>query len=199
QHGTISQPWLEEQFHLLLQRLLQAHRNIYREVERLPAIRQATRLELYRRLHRAKDYLDASWETPVTLAEVANVASLSPHHFLRQFRALFHETPHQYHRRKRLGRARHLLVTTEQPVTEICFSLGFESLGSFSWLFHQYFGLSPRQYRAEHARHARILKLAVEEPIGASEANAAPHADASADSGARGDSNCYEDVGKIGA
>jgi AraC family transcriptional regulator len=159
--GRANRLWLEEQFHILVERLLQVHRNIYHEVERLPATRQATRDELYRRLYRARDFLASSPELPVTLSEAADVACLSPHYFLRQFKHLFCQTPHEYHRRARLERARHLLETTEQSVTEICFGLGFESLGSFSWLFRRYFGLSPAQYRAEHGRRQAIRRAAV--------------------------------------
>jgi AraC-like DNA-binding protein len=154
--GHCSPPWLEEQFHLLLERLLQAHHNIYSMVARLPAIRPVTRVELYRRLARARDYLDASLERSVSLSEMAEVACLSPHHFLRQFVHLYAETPHQYHRRRRLERARHLVISTQRPVTEICFGLGFESLGHFSGLFHRQFGCSPTQFRARHAKHPGI-------------------------------------------
>ncbi|HZP83343.1 MAG TPA: AraC family transcriptional regulator [Chthonomonadaceae bacterium] len=162
QDETASLPWLDEQFYWLLERLLQTHRNIYAEMERLPALRQTTRAELYRRLYRAKDFLDASLEFPVTIPEAAQVACLSPHHFLRQFKHLFRETPHQYHRRRRLEKARDLLIGTEQSVTDICFLLGFESLGSFSWLFRRHYGLSPAQYRAEYGRHRSVRLLSDE-------------------------------------
>jgi AraC-like DNA-binding protein len=161
--GKATIPWLEEQFHLALERLLQSHRNVFREVERLPAARMATRLELYRRLYMAREFLDASVEQPVLLSEAADVACLSPHHFLRQFKQLFRETPHQYHRRKRLERAQRLLAETELSVTEICFRLGFESIGSFSWLFSRQFGLSPTRFRAEFASR-RCIRLLSSEP-----------------------------------
>lgn len=160
--------WLEEQFHFLLEDLLQAHRNVYRDIERLPAIRQATRVELYRRLLRAKDFLDASLEVPVTLPDVAAVACLSPHHFLRQFKHLFKETPHQYHRRRRLERAARLLSQTEQPVTQICYGLGFESLGSFSWLFRTHYGVAPTEYRAQFGSR-RLVRTLAREPAFAHE------------------------------
>lgn len=139
--------WLEEQFHLLFAALLQKHHAVLLETESLPALRRSTRLELYRRLYRARDFLDASLETPASLEETASIACLSPHHFLRVFKEVFRETPHQYLGRKRLARACELLTKTEQSVTQICFDLGFESLGSFSWLFRRRFGVSPKQYR----------------------------------------------------
>jgi AraC family transcriptional regulator len=147
--GHATDLWLEEQFHVLLQRLLQVHRGIYHDVERLPAARWSTRLELYRRLHRARDFMDCSLHVPISLSQMANVASLSPHHFLRLFKKSFHETPGQYMSRRRMERAQTLLAGTDLPVTQICMDLGFESLGSFSWLFRQRFGLPPSRYRAE--------------------------------------------------
>lgn len=143
----VTQGWLEDQFHALLELLLRVHRNVYRELERLPSIRQSTRVELYRRLCRAKDFIDASLPQALDLEQMASVACLSPHHFLRLFKQAFGETPHQYLTRKRLAMAKRLLLQTESPVTDICMDVGFESLGSFSWLFHRRIGIPPDLFR----------------------------------------------------
>jgi AraC family transcriptional regulator len=145
--GVVTSGWLEDQLHLLLERLLEVHRGAYQEIETLPAVRWSTRVELYRRLYRARDFLDASLEAHVTLADAAAVAYLSPHHFLRLFKKVFRETPHQYRGRKRMEKAQLLLLGTDQSITDICYNVGFESLGSFSWLFRRRFGQSPAQYR----------------------------------------------------
>ena len=139
--------WLEERLHLLMQRLLHVHFDVYREVERLPHVRAATREEIYRRLHLVRDYASALYTRPLTLNELAGVAGLAPNYFLRMFHALFGQTPHQYLTSLRLERACHLLRSTEKPITEICYAVGYSSPGSFSTLFRQHIGLSPRQYR----------------------------------------------------
>jgi AraC-like DNA-binding protein len=141
--------WLTEQLHGLMQRLLQVHYNVYRETEALPAARPATREELYRRVHRARDYAAASFDQSLTLNELARVACLSPNHLLRTFRQAFGQTPHQYLTNLRLRRAQMLLIKTDLSVTDICFSVGFQSIGSFSWLFKQQFGVSPNRYRRQ--------------------------------------------------
>jgi AraC-like DNA-binding protein len=133
-----------------MQRLLQVHYNVYREAELLPAARAATREELYRRVHRARDFAAASFDQPITLNELANVAGLSPNHLLRTFRQAFGQTPHQYLTTLRLQRAQLLLSSSDVSVTEICFSIGFESLGSFSWLFRRRFGVSPDAFRRQN-------------------------------------------------
>src|SRR5262249_54058716 len=118
--------WFEEEFHRILVRMLQAHRNVLHEVEKVPAARPATRVELYSRLHRARDFMEAGLFEPLTLNGIAQAAWMSPHHFLRLFKATFGETPHQYLTRRRIERARNLLVRTEMPVADICSSVGFE-------------------------------------------------------------------------
>jgi len=165
--GHATRPWLEDQMYLTLERLLHVHRNSYRDAEKTPAMRLATRMELYRRLHRAKDYLDAAIDTPVSLADTANVACLSPHHFLRTFKKVFGETPHQYLGRKRMERAKALVLTSDMPITQICYELGFESLGSFSWLFRRSYGASPRQMRVRSSGRIGSKKTGnLEEPSG---------------------------------
>lgn len=143
--------WLAEQFHRVMQRLLQVHFKVYQEVETLPAVRAATREELYRRLYLARDYMAAAFDQPLTLEEVAGVAGLSPNHLLRTFKTLFHQTPHQYLVNRRLELAQKLLSQTNQSVTDICLTVGFESVGTFSWLFRRRLGLSPTQYRHQHS------------------------------------------------
>jgi AraC family transcriptional regulator len=151
--GRADGPWLEEQFHVLLERLLAVQRSVYPDVQQIPALKLSTRIELYRRLYRAKDYLDANLTSSVMLPDVAAVAELSAHHFLRLFKEVFRETPRQYHRRRRMEKARDMLLRTDLPVTQICYDVGFESLGTFSWFFRQSYGVPPSEYRRQGRKH----------------------------------------------
>jgi AraC family transcriptional regulator len=146
-HNQYEPGRLEERFHEILICMFQMHQHVYREIETLPALRATTRSEIYRRLYRAKDFATALFDQPISLADMAYVACLSPNHLLRLFKTVFHQTPHQYLINIRLAHAQRLLIETEQTVTDICFSVGFESPGSFSWLFKQRFGCSPLAYR----------------------------------------------------
>jgi AraC-like DNA-binding protein len=147
------QPWLEDQFYALAAALVELRSDIQAEVDRFPGERPGTRMELYRRLHRGRDFLGACYADPVSVAMAASAAHLSPFHFHRMFKAAFAQTPMQFLQECRLAAACKLLLTTDQPVTAICFTVGFESLGSFSWLFRRRFGLSPRQFRARRSGH----------------------------------------------
>jgi AraC family transcriptional regulator len=140
---------LAERLHELMQKLLQVHRQASQDVAMLPALRAATRDELYRRLFRARDYIMASFDQPLSLTGMARVACLSPNHFLRTFKQVFRQSPHQYLTALRLERAQLLLARTDLTVTDICCAVGFESLSSFSWLFRRRVGLSPEMWRRQ--------------------------------------------------
>ena len=99
-------------------------------------------------LQHARELIDTEYRQPLDLDELARAANFSRYHFLRAFRRAFHATPHEYLTRKRIERAKELLAESELTVTEICFEVGFESLGSFSALFHNIVGWSPSIYRA---------------------------------------------------
>jgi AraC-like DNA-binding protein len=97
-----------------------------------------------RRMLRARDKMDRSYDKPLDVAALARVAVTSEAHFIRTFKETFGETPHRYLQRRRLERAMALLRETEQPVTEICLEVGFSSLGSFSRTFTHVIGMSRR-------------------------------------------------------
>ena len=99
------------------------------------------------RLCRARDLIRDCFEERVTLSDCAAEAGLSPWHLLRSFRTTFGETPQEFLTRLRLERAKQLLTITDRPVTDVCFDVGFSSLGSFSTLFKRHTGWSPAAYR----------------------------------------------------
>jgi AraC-like DNA-binding protein len=68
--------------------------------------------------------------------------------FVRAFRQEFQQTPHRYLQERRIERAKQLLAAGDLPVTEVCFEVGFESLGSSITLFHRLVGQPPARYRA---------------------------------------------------
>ncbi len=106
--------------------------------------------DLNRRILRARDAMDRAYAEPLDVRAVAAVAHLSEFHFIRSFRACFGETPHRYLQRRRVERAMFLLRETDRSVTDICFDVGFTSLGTFSRTFRAIVGATPSAYRAEN-------------------------------------------------
>ena len=101
-----------------------------------------------RHLLRAKDLADARYAEPLGVDDMARAAGLSRAHFSREFRAAFGESPHTYLLTRRMERAAALLRTTDRPVTDVCFSVGLQSIGSFTTSFKRTYGVTPSVYRA---------------------------------------------------
>ncbi len=108
---------------------------------------------------RARDTMDRAFAQPLDVPALAQVAHVSPAHFSRQFRATFGETPHRYLQRRRVERAMELLRDTGRPVTQICFDVGFNSLGTFSRTFTEVVGEAPSSYRERFARGGDALRV----------------------------------------
>ena len=112
-----------------------------------------------RHLLRAKDLIDARYREPLDVPALARAAHLSPAHFSREFRKAFGETPHQYLLTRRLERAAALLRSTDRTVSEICFTVGLRSVGSFTSSFGRAYGMSPLAYRAAHPPAADRVRI----------------------------------------
>ena len=91
--------------------------------------------------------MDRAFARPLCIPRLAKIAEVSAAHFIRTFRDTFGETPHRYLQRRRVERAMFLLRSTERSVTDICFDVGFGSLGTFSRTFHDVVGESPTSFR----------------------------------------------------
>ena len=112
-----------------------------------------------RHLLRAKDLADARYFEPLDVDDMAGAAGLSRAHFSREFRRAFGEPPHAYLLTRRLERAAALLRNTDRSVADICFSVGLQSVGSFTTSFKRAYGQTPTEYRAAHppaSHHARV-------------------------------------------
>jgi len=112
-----------------------------------------------RHLLRARDLADSRYFEALAVSDLARAAGLSPAHFSREFRRTFGETPHAYLLTRRLERAAALLRGTDHSIAEICFSVGLQSVGSFTSSFTRTYRMSPSAYRASFppaAHQARV-------------------------------------------
>ena len=112
---------------------------------------------LIRRLLRAKDRLDAASHEHWPVRRLAQVSGVSEAHFARSFKAAFGAPPHRYLLSRRIERAKALLRDTDEPVTEIAFHTGWESLGTFGRVFRDITGENPSELRARERAGSHML------------------------------------------
>jgi AraC-like DNA-binding protein len=112
-----------------------------------------------RHLLRAKDLADARYFEPLGVDDLARAAGLSRAHFSREFRRAFGDSPHAYLLTRRLERAASLLRTTDRSIADICFSVGLQSLGSFTTSFTRMFGRSPTAYRTAFPPASNLARV----------------------------------------
>ena len=103
--------------------------------------------DVYQRIVSAKMYMDENFDQPLDLDIISKQSCISRFHFHRLFTRIYRKTPHRYLTQKRIDSAKQLLAGDDLSVFEICNSVGFESLGSFSILFKKEIGFAPQYYR----------------------------------------------------
>jgi AraC-like DNA-binding protein len=115
------------------------------------------KIYLYRRIVRAKLFIDSNYANVLDLDNIANEASFSKFHFIRLFKKTYNQTPHQYLTSVRIEKAR-LLLQTEMAVAEVCFSVGFDSISSFTGLFKRFTSTTPSAYQKLQLRRNEEIK-----------------------------------------
>ncbi|HEX5439416.1 MAG TPA: AraC family transcriptional regulator [Ktedonobacterales bacterium] len=125
------------------------------------AFRPATLTAYGQTVERVIQSMRAQLAEPLSLEEMAEIAYLSPFHFNRVFRSITDIPPGEFLASLRLEAAKRLLLTTTLSVTDVCFELGYTSLGTFTTRFKQLVGLSPLQLR----QMADVLASAPIQPL----------------------------------
>jgi AraC-like DNA-binding protein len=129
----------------ILERMIVSQLDVQRELNTIQSSKYSTRVELYKRLHGAKDFIEDSFRRNITVSDVAKHACLSTFHFKRLFRELFHIPPYQYIKMLRLNAAKELL-SRNYPVKEVCKMIGWDDASSFGRLFKKKFSVTPKKY-----------------------------------------------------
>lgn len=100
-------------------------------------------------LRKSKDRIDREFAKPLDVESIARLVGMSAGHFSRRFRDEYGEPPYSYLMTRRIERAMALLRSGQHSVTDVCFAVGFSSLGTFSTRFSELVGVSPSAYRAQ--------------------------------------------------
>jgi AraC-like DNA-binding protein len=153
--GVDDADWYEEQLHFLLQRMVEHQAGEHRRLAELPALRSATRTEIYRRVMLAANYIQSSFDDDVRLDRLAAEACLSKFHFLRLFRQATGLTPYAFVLRKRAHVASRLIASTAMSFDEIALQVGFASRSSLFRQMRRWLRQSPRDLRGAGREHTR--------------------------------------------
>ncbi|HEV3413785.1 MAG TPA: AraC family transcriptional regulator [Puia sp.] len=137
----------DSQIRDMFESLLMRNQEAYKHSQNIQAVKASTRLEIFRRIAAARDWMEANYSGDINLEKIAAVAAMNSQHFLRMFKQVYSITPHQYLIDIKLRRAATLLESGEVTINEVCQAIGFESPFSFSVLFKRRFGVPPSQFR----------------------------------------------------
>lgn len=136
-------------YYILAEGLLLDQQKTFKEVNQVNSVKSSTKKELYRRVLKAKEYLDENYYKKLDVQEVSQVAALSEYHFFRTFKQAFGISPHKYLIKKRLQKAGDLLRQKRYTITEVAYLIGFPDIHSFSKSFKKEFGITPTKYIRE--------------------------------------------------
>ena len=117
------------------------------------------------RLRRVRDRIDRDYAQPLDVEALARGAHMSAGHLSREFRRAYGESPYAYLMSRRLERAMALLRRGDLGVTEVCFAVGCQSLGTFSTRFTELVGVPPSTYRREAMQRTEGLPACVEKQV----------------------------------
>lgn len=145
--GTLDPLTLDTLTLRLLDGLIGEDREAWRSLGGLHVQSPARRAELARRLHRARDTLDALALGPVGLMDAARASGLSVAHMARGYTRLFGETPLTTVTRRRMSEARRLLQREGLPVREVAWRVGYTSVTTFTRTYARWHGHSPGSSR----------------------------------------------------
>jgi len=116
------------------------------------------KIYLYRRVVQAKLFIDNNYANAIELDNIAGEAFFSKFHFIRLFKKIYNQTPHQYLTSVRIEKAK-LLLQTKIAVADVCFSVGFDSISSFTGLFKRLTAFTPSRYQKLQLKRNEEIRL----------------------------------------
>lgn len=101
-----------------------------------------------------RNYIENNYDVDLNLDVLSRIQFVSKYHLLRLFKKYYGLTPRQYLINKRIAKSKEHLKNG-MSVTETCFAVGFESLGSFSTLFKSRTGKSPKEFQKSNFQEVK--------------------------------------------
>lgn len=115
------------------------------ECQMIPTAHNSTKVELYRSLHRGRNFIHSNLCDEISIASIEKSACLSPFHFHRSFKSLFWLSVHEYVRNLRMERSLTMLKAGAETIDCVAHSVGYAYHSSFTRAFKRHFGHAPAQ------------------------------------------------------
>jgi len=132
-------------YHGLAERVVQDHCGVVRGLQAVGAVRSGTRKDIYRRVQRARNFMEAELDAAMSVEDMAREAAMSTAHFIRAFHRVVGSSPHSYRIQRRLQRAHEALAGGHSSVQDAALLVGFVDPPSFTKAFKKHFGYAPSQ------------------------------------------------------
>ena len=139
--------WFDDICLSVLKHIMELHQKANFNIDNIPAVKKSTRIEIFKRLNMAKNFVKSNYNNEINLEAMAETAYMSKYRFLRYFKQAFGITPHQFINQYRLEKSKNLIVTSRKTITDISLDVGFKSPNHFSRLFLKQYGFSPNILR----------------------------------------------------
>ncbi|MEO8589075.1 MAG: AraC family transcriptional regulator [Flavobacteriales bacterium] len=130
-------------YYALAERVVRDHEAVVPRLRALGAVRATTRKDIYRRVQRAKAFMDADLHRPLSVEAMAREAAMGTYHFFRAFRSIEGMSPHQYRLQRRFQAAHAMLLQGHTSVHDTALLTGFADMPSFSKAFSKHYGHPP--------------------------------------------------------
>jgi AraC-like DNA-binding protein len=131
--------------------LLEKVMNILIHSKKIPVVGDSLKQFHLGTVENASTYILENFDQDISLQQLAKHCLVSPFHFSRIFKSIMNVSPHQYLTEVRLNHAKVLLTTTDQSITDIAFTCGFNSVEHFATAYRQRFAISPSNFRKQIA------------------------------------------------
>jgi AraC-like DNA-binding protein len=115
-------------------------------------------------VRRAVGYIHFNYANPITIMELSKTLNINRSYLYRIFKEEIGLSPSEYLNNYRIDRARHLLIESDMPISQIAMSTGFSTFSSFYRLFRLKYNMSARQYRARYSREIKTDENARDDP-----------------------------------
>ncbi len=145
--GATSSLFYDELHYDLAEALVINHSRVMSFSNNLNLVKKSTRHETYRRLNDARDFMIANFHKKLDLQTICKEGAMSPYHFLKAFKAVYHQTPLEFLTAERIQYAKNLMSQTDLPVNHVTTKSGFENTSSFIRLFKRKTGITPKNFR----------------------------------------------------